>query len=86
MTVNCVEVAEVTVALVAPNQTKFSAGVELKPVPEIVNVVPIGPDTGESEVIVVCPASAFFRQRTEKPLNLGSNDLQMVLLSQYKAL
>ena len=45
-------VATVTFALTAPNETILLAGIALKLVPKIVTVEPIGPDTGETEVIV----------------------------------
>ena len=48
---SCVVVAFVTVAVVPLKVTVFWLAVAEKPVPEMVTVVPIGPDIGENETI-----------------------------------
>ena len=51
-TITDVSAAVKTTALTAPKKTILLAAVELKLVPVIVTVVPIGPDTGENVLIV----------------------------------
>jgi hypothetical protein len=53
-TINCVALAEVTVAAVPLNWTVSWLGVTLKPVPLIVTVVPVGPLVGTKPTIEVC--------------------------------
>ena len=52
VTVSCVAVAAVTVALVPPKKTMLLAGVGLKFVPVMVTVVPMGPEVGVKKLIV----------------------------------
>ena len=51
ITLSEVEVADVTVALTAPNHTILFAAIVLKFVPVIVTVAPIGPEAGVKDVI-----------------------------------
>jgi len=55
VTVSEVELASVTAVFVAPKYTMFSEGVELKLLPVIITVVPIGPEIGAKEVMDGCP-------------------------------
>ena len=51
-----VELADTTVAPVELKVTVFSDGVSLKPVPQIVTVVPVEPSSGENSRIDTVPA------------------------------
>ena len=51
VTVKLVALAAVTTAFVAPKKTMFWAGVVLKPVPVMVTLLPMAPDSGEKEVM-----------------------------------
>ena len=52
VTVRDVDVAFVTVAVSGPKRTMSFAAVELKPVPEIVTLLPIAPASGVNELMV----------------------------------
>ena len=52
VTVMLVELLVITVAAIPLSVTVLLAGVVLKLVPEIITVVPTGPDVGEKEVMV----------------------------------
>ena len=71
VTVNCVVVAAVTVAFVAPKKTMLLAGVALKLVPEIVTDVPMGPLAGLKDVITgtcACVLNAISVETRHKAL------------------
>ena len=63
-TVSCVPLAANTVARALPKYTALLAAVAAKPVPVMVTLVPIAPETGEKEVILGAWASALERPAT----------------------
>jgi hypothetical protein len=65
VTVNCVEVAAVTVAAVEPNNTVLFAGVVLKLVPVITTDEPTAPVLGANEVIVGAAAKSTLIPETK---------------------
>jgi hypothetical protein len=68
VTVKDDEVEEVTTAFDPPNSTRFSAGIGLNPLPEIVTGVPTAPDDGENPVITGCalPEKAQTKAKTNR--------------------
>ena len=66
--VNCVAVAALTVAFVAPKKTVLFAGVVLKFVPVMVTVAPTLPEVGVKEVIVGGSAMLWKTETLFEPL------------------